>query len=449
MASPAPLFLDILSETPTEIESVCMNCYSKGTTRLFLTKIPFFKEIIFMSFSCPDCGYRSNDVQSQAVQEQGIKYTLKITSQKDLNRSIVKAEGCTISLPELEFEIPPTTQKGTINTLEGTLKQACQSLREAQPLRRVEHPELAEKIEQFAEKLEGYANGNHLPFTIIVDDPSGNSFVENPSAPARDPNIEIVQYFRSLDQNHALGFYPDYNPHAEEQEQPKETEKSRNNDNNLLLEEAVTLPELCQACGREGEVRMCQTNVPHFKDVIIMAFDCADCGYKTNEVKAGGSIEKLGRRISILVDSAEDLNRDLLKSETALVEIPELGLELQSGTLGGRFTTIEGFMELIHEHLGNNPFLVGDSSDVEGRARFQKFLADLREMGKGTRPFTFIVDDPAGKSHIQNLFYPDEDPKLQITEYERTEEQNDDLGISDMITENYEENLKEEEASKE
>src|SRR5579859_6725304 len=52
-----------------EIESMCINCEenvspqptpdrtdSKGTTRLLLTKIPFFREVVLMSFSCPHCG---------------------------------------------------------------------------------------------------------------------------------------------------------------------------------------------------------------------------------------------------------------------------------------------------------------------------------------------------------------------------------------------------------
>ena len=39
-----------------EIESMCINCEQNGTTRLLLTKIPFFREVILMSFSCPHCG---------------------------------------------------------------------------------------------------------------------------------------------------------------------------------------------------------------------------------------------------------------------------------------------------------------------------------------------------------------------------------------------------------
>lgn len=46
------------------IESLCMNCEEQGTTRLFLTRIPFFKEVVLMSFECPHCGYRNSEIQS-------------------------------------------------------------------------------------------------------------------------------------------------------------------------------------------------------------------------------------------------------------------------------------------------------------------------------------------------------------------------------------------------
>uniref|UniRef100_A0A665XCK2 Zinc finger ZPR1-type domain-containing protein n=1 Tax=Echeneis naucrates TaxID=173247 RepID=A0A665XCK2_ECHNA len=61
---------------PTEIESLCMNCYGNGTTRLLLTRIPFFKEIIVSSFSCDHCGWSNTEIQSAGrIQDHGISYT--------------------------------------------------------------------------------------------------------------------------------------------------------------------------------------------------------------------------------------------------------------------------------------------------------------------------------------------------------------------------------------
>jgi zinc finger protein len=48
----------------TEIESLCMNCHENGTTRLLLTKIPHFKEVVIMAFECPHCLYKNNEIQS-------------------------------------------------------------------------------------------------------------------------------------------------------------------------------------------------------------------------------------------------------------------------------------------------------------------------------------------------------------------------------------------------
>jgi zinc finger protein len=47
-----------------------------------------------------------------------------------MNRSIVKSEYATIKVPELDLEIPPQTQKGTINTVEGFLAKTIEGLQD-------------------------------------------------------------------------------------------------------------------------------------------------------------------------------------------------------------------------------------------------------------------------------------------------------------------------------
>ena len=41
-------------------------------------------------------------------------------------------------------------------------------------------------------------------------------------------------------------------------------------------------------------------------------------------------------------------------------------------------------------------------------------------------------------SYLQNIYAPNPDPNMTIEWYERTKEQEDDLGISDMKVEGYE-----------
>lgn len=55
------------------------------------------------------------------------------------------------------------------------------------------------------------------------------------------------------------------------------------------------------------------------------------------------------------------------------------------------------------------------------------------------RPFTLILDDPVANSYLQNIYAPDPDPNMKIITYERTHDQNEELGINDMVLEGYEE----------
>ena len=81
---PETLYVDINPENPvTEIESLCMNCELQGVTKIMMTKIPFFKEIILMAFECPHCGYRSSEVNhGQSLADHGIHFELNVNTQR-------------------------------------------------------------------------------------------------------------------------------------------------------------------------------------------------------------------------------------------------------------------------------------------------------------------------------------------------------------------------------
>ena len=49
-----------------------------------------------------------------------------------------------------------------------------------------------------------------------------------------------------------------------------------------------------------------------------------------------------------------------------------------------------------------------------------------------------ILDDPLANSYIQNLYAPDPDPNMTIEMYERTFEQDEELGLNDIKVEGYE-----------
>lgn len=62
---------------------------------------------------------------------------------------------------------------------------------------------------------------------------------------------------------------------------------------------------------------------------------------------------------------------------------------------------------------------------------------DCLQVKQAARPFTIILDDPLANSYIQNLYAPDPDPNMTIEMYDRTFEQNDELGLNDIKVEGY------------
>lgn len=160
-----------------------------------------------MSFSCESCGYQNNELQSgAAVNTEGVKITLKVTSPADLNRRLVKSDYTSIKIEELDFEIPPKSQKGEVTTVEGVIQRSILGLEQDQVVRRIQHPEVAAQIDAFIVKLKDLIDFK-APFTIIFNDISGNTFIENPQAPQSDSNSNIKFFKRSKDEEHELGVF--------------------------------------------------------------------------------------------------------------------------------------------------------------------------------------------------------------------------------------------------
>ncbi|KAI5956122.1 hypothetical protein CANMA_004569 [Candida margitis] len=441
-----------------EVESLCMHCGKNGTTRLLLTRIPYFREVIIMSFECPHCGFKNSEVQPAAqVAEKGSRYVLKVEDKKDFNRQVVKSETATVKFNELDIEIPP--KRGQLINIEGILQEMITDLESDQEERKRVQPELYERIQEVTNKINSYLNAEPgtLPLTVSVDDPAGNSWIEYvPGEPAH--KWAMYEYNRTAEQNVYLGLISadDVAKHKQEESESKKQATDANVSSNLnkkedapstvvglsdateienLDNEVQTFDATCSACYKPCSTHMKSVDIPHFKEVIIMSTVCDHCGYKSNEVKTGGEIPKKGKRIVLKVTDPEDLARDILKSETCGLNIPELNLDLTPGTLGGRFTTIEGLLNQVSTELHTRVFTqTSDSMDEETKARWVSFFAKLQDAIDGKIGFTIDMEDPLAASYIQNVYAPDNDPNMTIEEFDRTYEQNEGLGLNDMKT---------------
>lgn len=99
-----------------------------------------------------------------------------------------------------------------------------------------------------------------------------------------------------------------------------------------------------------------------------------------------------------------------------------------SSTGSGSYTTVEGLVESIKEQLKNsNPFIDGDSAQSEIREKLNKILIKLETLAC----YTVILNDPCGNSFVENV------DESNVLRYERSWEQNEELGLNDIKTEGY------------
>jgi zinc finger protein len=186
----------------------CPNCGESCDTKMRPTKIPHFKEVIVMATNCEACGYRTNEIKSgSGVEPKGKRFTLEIRNIEDLSRDVLKSGTCSLEIPSLQFEVGAQTMVAKFTTIEGLLKDSLENLMTHNPfvIATDGAPEqVKEKFKVFNEKFEQLLQCKE-PYTVILDDPAGNSYVQNLCDPDEDPQLKFEEYERSFEDNEALG----------------------------------------------------------------------------------------------------------------------------------------------------------------------------------------------------------------------------------------------------
>ncbi|KAJ2902139.1 putative zinc finger protein zpr1 protein [Zalerion maritima] len=444
-----------------EIESLCMNCHenfrsqTQGTTRLLLTEIPYFREIILSSFSCPHCSFKNSEVSpAGSIQPLGCRYELRLTTPADFQRQVIKSDTANINFIELDVEIP--AGRGQLTNVEGLLRGVLEDLEVGQPARKTLQPKVHSKIEEVLEKGGKMLKGEGFPFRVVVDDVAGNSWI---SPDMRDGvgKWEKREYPRTPEQNESLGLAPtDANSTTTVQPSLAEaataslpataSQVGRGNSlggEDIVPNEVYSFPASCPGCSHSCVTHMKMVEIPHFKQVVLMSTVCDACGYRSNDIKTGGEIPDKGKRTYLRAEGARDLRRDILKSESCHLKCPELQLEVNPGTLGGRFTTVEGLLTQVRNDLHGQIFETGQGGDgmvPEEKQRWDGFFDTLDIAIAGEMAFDIILEDPLAGSYVQKLG-EDGVTDRQVTEeeYERTEEEEEELGLRDMKVQGYEE----------
>ena len=395
-------------------------------------RIPYFKDVLIESFLCDHCGFKNSSVSNAgAIQEKAVKYEFRLDSSEDLSREVVKGDQGVFRFVDLGLDMPQS--KGQLTNIEGLITKAAKDLEADQPARKEADFRIYTALEDIIQRLKGMTEHKQYPILVSLDDISGNSWIQ-PSTTDKGDKYIRREYLRTHDQNVQLGLTVD---------EEKERDGGGMEGVDIVDDQVYELPSECPACSQPCTVNAKKTKIPHFKDVIIMATVCDHCGYKTNDIKTGGEIPEKGKRITLTVKTIEDLSRDILKSETCALKSPDLGLEVHAGTLGGRFTTVEGLLTQVRDQLhgqifdvDNEDFQGGDSMPSDTKQQWDAFFEKMEKALKVEMEFSITLEDPLANSFVQLAREPDE--QVVTEEYERSEEEMEELGLNDMKVEGYE-----------
>jgi len=157
----------------------------------------------------------------------------------------------------------------------------------------------------------------------------------------------------------------------------------------------------CPSCGNETlKVIEFTYDFPMLGKTLVVISRCETCGYKHFETMSLES--KPPSRLKLKVETMEDLNSTLVKSKTATIKIPELGVEITPAAFSDSYiTTVEGLLHRILEVLETC-----EPNDVEC-AKAKKKIKDAID---GNVKFTIIIEDPEGNT----LIIPKDKGKLKV-----------------------------------
>lgn len=202
-----------------------------------------------------------------------------------MNRQLVKSATCTILIPQFELTIPPS--RGQLTTVEGLIRDIVSDLSTDQPLRKYENEAAYNKIQGILDSLNNILGDKEegaevdakeelfAPFTISLDDPAGNSFIEFIGSMS-DPKWNLRTYHRTKQQNIDLGISAPDDDASAVPEDPNHVKRMQESVDNAIAQvqsatgdytddEVLVFPGTCSSCGKPLDTLMKKVIIPYFK----------------------------------------------------------------------------------------------------------------------------------------------------------------------------------------
>ncbi|BFH73625.1 ZPR1 zinc finger domain-containing protein [Sulfurisphaera javensis] len=148
-----------------EGKHVCPMCHKETLIiREYAYDAPKVGKLELSVWECENCGFRVRDVKPIEFLSP-IRLEYKVEKEEDLNTIIYRSAFANVFIPELGVEITASTAyQGVLSTIEGILEIIIDQIEECNE----------ETCKELFEAKEGKRK-----FTLIIEDPSGLSFIQS------------------------------------------------------------------------------------------------------------------------------------------------------------------------------------------------------------------------------------------------------------------------------
>jgi zinc finger protein len=152
----------------------------------------------------------------------------------------------------------------------------------------------------------------------------------------------------------------------------------------------------CPLCHEELIISWQSDEIPYFGEVMYITAAC-DCSFRFADTLILSQKEPM--RYELLVEGLEDLNSRVVRSTSGTIRIPELGIDVEPGSISDSYVTnIEGILDrILNVVITATKWCEDDEERYKRGLEVQKSLEDVME---GQRPITVIIEDPFGNSAI-------------------------------------------------
>ncbi len=162
-------------EGAAKMETQCPSCKSaRAALYQKLIQIPYYDDFHMIYLYCPDCGYRMTDFANMS--SHGFKhFEYVVEDLDDFDTKVVRSSDGVFQIPELGITIEPSISPNTwIRNVEGILLDILEKVEFAKS--QLSEPEKIAEAELRLQQINKALKGE-LQFTLIIEDPNGNSLI--------------------------------------------------------------------------------------------------------------------------------------------------------------------------------------------------------------------------------------------------------------------------------